>query len=383
MRVAMRSLALSVAAVVFCSMTPPTAAQGSDPLTAIQQKLTERIALAGLDNNGEIVTAGSVVILQKSSLQMCGTTAPANAGAPNNSYKNGKLSAGMFSWNLGLGLLHIDPNSIPMHTSAAGEKFWIVHFNVKKNGVEFKIWTDPDANNIRYYTWLTIPFDKKQVPSPDEFMNTLAEVLAVEPVQNQGGQPGQAPSDSGQSTPANNDGVGQNNAASAQGIYFRRDLKSDTMELGPNGVFALVQNGRKYEGNYSVEGQILTVWGPKIPGRQKCSLVGNVITDPGKTIWENPGAPQNVAATPAVPPAPAAVTPLPQPPPQRVYEEVAPPPPPPPPAPTIAMGQTKDQVTAAFGEPQRKAAAGQREIFFYTDLKMKVTFTYGKVSSID
>src|ERR1039457_1784017 len=119
MRVAMRSLALSVAAVVFCSMTPPTAAQGSDPLTAIQQKLTERIALAGLDNNGEIVTAGSVVILQKSSLQMCGTTAPANAGAPNNSYKNGKLSAGMFSWNLGLGLLHIDPNSIRSeeHTS--------------------------------------------------------------------------------------------------------------------------------------------------------------------------------------------------------------------------------------------------------------------------
>jgi len=47
------------------------------------------------------------------------------------------------------------------------------------------------------------------------------------------------------------------------------------------------------------------------------------------------------------------------------------------------MGQTKAQVTAAFGEPQRKAAAGPREIFFYTDLKMKVTFTNGKVSSID
>jgi hypothetical protein len=73
------------------------------------------------------------------------------------------------------------------------------------------------------------------------------------------------------------------------------------------------------------------------------------------------------------PPAPA----------QHHYEDVAPPPLPPAPAPTISMGQTKDQVTAAFGEPQRKATAGPKEIFFYTDLKMKVTFTNGKVSSID
>ena len=77
--------------------------------------------------------------------------------------------------------------------------------------------------------------------------------------------------------------------------------------------------------------------------------------------------------------APAAVTP----PPQRVYEDLAPPPSPPAPAPTVSMGQTKDQVTAAFGEPQRKAAAGAKELFFYTDLKMKVTFTDGKVSSIE
>jgi hypothetical protein len=47
------------------------------------------------------------------------------------------------------------------------------------------------------------------------------------------------------------------------------------------------------------------------------------------------------------------------------------------------MGQTKAQVTTAFGEPQRKAAVGPKEIFFYTDLKMKVTFTSGKVSSIE
>jgi hypothetical protein len=68
---------------------------------------------------------------------------------------------------------------------------------------------------------------------------------------------------------------------------------------------------------------------------------------------------------------------------QPQFQDVAPPPPPPAPAPTISMGQTKSQVIVAFGEPQRKAAAGPKEFFFYTELKMKVTFTNGKVSGIE
>ena len=61
-------------------------------------------------------------------------------------------------------------------------------------------------------------------------------------------------------------------------------------------------------------------------------------------------------------------------------------PPPPPPAdappPTIAIGQTKDQVVAGFGQPVRTAKlAGTKEIYFYKD--MKVTFTNGKVSNVE
>jgi hypothetical protein len=61
-------------------------------------------------------------------------------------------------------------------------------------------------------------------------------------------------------------------------------------------------------------------------------------------------------------------------------------PPPPPPAdappPSIAIGQTKDQVVAGFGQPVRTAKlAGTKEIYFYKD--MKVTFTNGKVSNVE
>jgi hypothetical protein len=61
---------------------------------------------------------------------------------------------------------------------------------------------------------------------------------------------------------------------------------------------------------------------------------------------------------------------------------IAPPPPPSDaPPPTIAIGQTKDQVTAGFGQPVRIAKLGAKEIFYYKD--MKVTFTNGKVSNVE
>jgi len=91
---------------------------------------------------------------------------------------------------------------------------------------------------------------------------------------------------------------------------------------------------------------------------------------------QQPAANGNAAAAPAAAPEPAAVEAPPAP---------IPPPPPPvdePPAPpkSIDLGQTKDQVIANFGQPQRTAKVGTKEIFFYKDLK--VTFVGGKVTDV-
>jgi hypothetical protein len=77
------------------------------------------------------------------------------------------------------------------------------------------------------------------------------------------------------------------------------------------------------------------------------------------------------APTPAAASAPAAP-----------MAAIAPPPPPTDaPPPTIAIGQTKDQVAAGFGQPTRIAKLGAKEIYYYKD--MKVTFTNGKVSNVE
>ncbi len=89
--------------------------------------------------------------------------------------------------------------------------------------------------------------------------------------------------------------------------------------------------------------------------------------------------PQAAAPGPAMPPSP------PQPTPQ--FSQAPPPEPAPQPLPqpapapaTIALGQSFDQVTAAVGQPDKIVKLGEKEIYFYKD--MKVTFLNGKVSDV-
>jgi hypothetical protein len=85
------------------------------------------------------------------------------------------------------------------------------------------------------------------------------------------------------------------------------------------------------------------------------------------------GSPPQQAMAPIAPPAPA-----------EVMAPIAPPPPPAdaPPAATktISLGQTKDQVVAIFGAPQKVVKLGKKEIVYYPD--MKVTLVDGKVSDV-
>jgi hypothetical protein len=84
----------------------------------------------------------------------------------------------------------------------------------------------------------------------------------------------------------------------------------------------------------------------------------------------------NSSGSPAQQQAPAPASPA--------LAAIAPPPPPTdaPPAPpkTITLGQTKDQVVATFGQPQKIVNLGTKEMYYYPD--MKVTFVGRKVTDV-
>jgi hypothetical protein len=87
--------------------------------------------------------------------------------------------------------------------------------------------------------------------------------------------------------------------------------------------------------------------------------------------------PDQSAAAPAAAPAPVA-----QATPEPVLAPIAPPPPPPPDpvveTKSIAVGQTKDQVVAILGQPDKVVKVGTKEIYQYKDIK--VTFVNGKMT---
>jgi len=349
---------------MFLGMSQAMQAQGTDPLAAIQQKLEQHIVLAKLDNNGEIIAAGSVLTLKLDSLQMCSTSAPANAGAPANTYKSGKLSAGMFSWRFGLGLVNIDPNTIPMRKYVPGEKFWVVNYNVKKNGVEFKLWTDADSNNVRYWSWLEFPFAKNQIPSADEVMNTIGEVLAVDT--------------SAQPSPVSDAAQSGDNTASFQGRYFYKGNNNDFIELDPGGAYFGQQHGKDFKGTYTIVGYNLTYINERTGRKFKSHIIGDTLNDPDGMVWEKHSE-SEPASEPTPPPAPV-MAPITPPPPEPAMAPIAPPPPPPAAPKTIALGQTKDEVAAILGQPDKVANLGTKEIDYYPD--MKITFVKGKVTDI-
>ncbi len=250
-------------------------AHGQDARAEIEQKLNSQFALTKITaDDSDIVTPGSVLVLQKDGLVMYPVQLKV---APVYTYKDGRFSMGFgasLSADIALGAEQqgLNHSNVPQRKFVAGEKFWIVGAFVKDDGVYLTVYSDPYQDNIRYMGQIKLPFNKKVVPPADDVMRTIAEVVTVEP--------------------------------------------------------------------------------------------GN---NPGNNTAQNP-PPQ----PPPPPPAQSSLKPIPPPP---------PPPDAPPPAPkTISLGQTKDEVVAIMGQPQKVANLGTKEIDYYPD--MKVTFVKGKVTDV-
>ena len=256
--------------LLLAGLTP--LAQSQDQKAQIQKTLTAHFAITTTTKDkSDIATAGAVLVLHKSNLLMYATSNPI---PPQSTYKKGKITRNAFGRGFlsDLGNSMATPGSsaaIVQRTFVTDEKFWVTNIDIKDDGVIFRFFSDP-INDVRYFGELKFPFAKGQVPPADEMLNTIAEVLTVDP------------------------------------------------------------------GDRSQSG----------------------------------GAPSQASTVGAADPPP-----------------IAPPPPPSdtPPAPpkTIALGQTKDQVIAAFGQPKKTVNLGTKEIFLYSDLGVKVTFVAGKVTNVE
>jgi hypothetical protein len=287
----LRGLVTCVPVILLSAASVSGFAQGSEQKTDLQQKLNATFTPSTVSPNRHyIVTPGAVLVLQKDGLIMYSVDSPL---PPLSSYRNGKISQGFGGFGRRMitggnpggwpGGTRPTPANYPQRKFGVGEKLWVSQTTVQKDAISFVLYSEPDANNIRYYGELKFPFGKGPVPSPDDTLKMIGEVFTVQP-------PEQQPAQSAQSAAP-----------------------------------------------------------PQAPADQAAAPIAP------------PPSPAESPMAPIAPPPPAA-------------DAVAPTPP------TVSLGDTKDQVVVAFGQPDKVVHLGVKEIDYYKD--MKVTFVDGKVTDV-
>jgi hypothetical protein len=333
------------------------AAQMGDP-DAIQRKLDSiYIPTKTTADRTDIVTPGSIVVLHAEGMVMYAVSSPL---PPSNSYKNGKIVHGLGGLGRELAITAKTPEggtsaSYAQRKFVPGEKCWTTGIAVLKDGILIHLYSDP-YNEIRYYGDLKIPFPtKKVIPFVEDAMRMVADVITVAPAEDQVGP--------------------QHNDRNANHLQIAGQYATSTgshLVLLPDGSFNKLVGSGQAHGTYAADGNQLTLTFAPSGFTEHYRIEGNDLVDVTLHVaWNRTGdAP---AAAPVAPVAPPAV--------QTPAPEIAPPPPPPDtPPPSVTVGETRDDVIAAFGQPLKTAKIGVKEILSYKD--MKVTLLHGKVTNV-
>jgi hypothetical protein len=144
---------------------------------SLQADLAKQFPVTVVSNDGSVVAAGAVLVLQKDGFMTYGINAPLPAL---NTWKNGKISAGMGrALTVGMAMKNQGAPDLPMRKFVTGESFWIIGIAVQKDAMIFRLLSDP-VNGIRYYGDLKFPFPKGSPPPLDQAVMQVNEVLTIQ-----------------------------------------------------------------------------------------------------------------------------------------------------------------------------------------------------------
>ena len=175
-------ISLVIAAAAIAGMFPSFAVKAQSG--SLQSQLEAKYALTKTtDDKSDIVTAGSVLVLEKDKLIMYAVSTPA---APQNTYRDGKLSQGAFGvhqkvQSFGSFIGHPPPQTAQVQSRqfVTGEKFWVTRIDVAGDGVTFTLFSDP-YSDVRYYSTLKFFYPHGATPTNEQVMTLVGEVLKVD-----------------------------------------------------------------------------------------------------------------------------------------------------------------------------------------------------------
>jgi len=171
---------LSFAMAAACSLV---CGQEGAARAAIEQSLIAKYPLTKpTADNTNIVTAGSILTLQKDNLVMVSVS---SANPYQNTYKNGMITQNALS------IFRRIPSGIPGvpkvpgggapagRTFVAGEKMWLTKIEVKDDGVVFTLLTDA-ISDVRYKATLRLSISKGSMKSFEQVDAVLGQVFTFQ-----------------------------------------------------------------------------------------------------------------------------------------------------------------------------------------------------------
>ena len=275
--------------------------QSADPRDLLRQKLNAQFVMTTVTNDrSDIRTSGSILLLQHGGLMMYSTACPL---PPLNTYKNGKISQGMSGFGRDIiGTIATPGNSTvadyPHRSFSVGEKLWVTALSVQKDGMVFRLYSDP-YDGIRYYGELKMPFEKGSIPAPDQALARIAEVLVVQSVDSTNdAQPSPEPGQGAQA-------AGQDSQpAPLSGVYFMQQTGSH-LELNSDGSFTMrAADGRLSPGHFSVNGDTLVLTYAATGRSSAFTIRGDNLYANTGAFWTRQGDAPVQKATTYAPPQP-------------------------------------------------------------------------------
>jgi hypothetical protein len=272
-----------LAAILTVNLT--LTAQTGD-IAAIQQKInTQFKATITTADRSDIVTAGDIVQIHKPGLLMYSVASPL---PPSNNYKNGRIGQGWsgFGKDLAIGMLNggnAPANVYPQRQFVPEEKCWVRGILVQKDGILIQLYSDP-YDDVRYYANLKIPFpDKKTVPSVDEAMQLVAEVITVVPQEAPVEQPA---AEAAAAAPQNQ--IQEGPPPPVPGEYISGG--GSHLVLFADGSFTKSMGGGKGQGPYVIVGDNLTLTYPSTSFSQQLKIYSGKLTDLNSQLtWTRTG----------------------------------------------------------------------------------------------
>ena len=143
------------------------------------------------------------MVLHKDGVLMCSVSVPGGvSNAATSTYKDGAVSHSIEPSDapkaMPNGLRYVQPRAncgrAPSRTAMSGDKYWITkaYVDMGNDRVVFRLYSDP-YDDVRYWGELQVLFPKGSIPTPDQLLNTISEVLTVQSDDAAAAQPQPAP----------------------------------------------------------------------------------------------------------------------------------------------------------------------------------------------